>query len=1108
MPLVDADTEADSGGMNGLDAEVPEDGGVDGGESEDGDGGMPMASCTDGRQNGDETGVDCGGPTCEARCPDLGRCVTSSDCGSRVCISGTCTVPSCNDRVRNGDETGADCGGPTCDGCGLGQGCASEDDCAEGTCSDGFCVAEHCFDTVRNVNETDVDCGGADCGPCNAGEQCRADRDCNMSTCEGGFCLTPACSNGMPDVGEVDVDCGGECPGCPDATACTMGADCLSGRCEGGVCTSCSDGAQNGAETGVDCGGGVCRGCPGGTVCSTNDDCSSRVCTEGFCEGAATYYRETFDSGDGGWADPDATGMPITSVCENTCTSSGGSDWTNDGYCDESASSATCQPGTDCGDCGPSFAGDLWVYAPPTATFINSAYTGTSVWVTNPTGDYPDDADVYLVSPEIDLSMATADPLLRFAATYESERGYDGTRVEVSIDGGAFTRVGSNGPNWYDAVSSSGETLNRFGSSTGVAWRTVEHTLVGTAGHSIRLRFYFHSDSSNQYEGFAFDDVEILEDVCNNGIADPAETDVDCGGELCAACDDGLDCVADADCASGVCDLGTCVSCDDGIENGGETDLDCGGADCAPCGDTRSCSADADCLSGRCEAGACTSCFDGILNGGETFIDCGGGGCGLCLGGAECTANEQCVSGACTGGVCEAPPTGTLRWTFDTDGEGWTTDGSLWEYGVPSTSTLSTPYTGTHAWITDADADYSVSTETYVESPEIDLRGLSEDPSLSLALSYESESSNDLMWIEMSVDGGAFERLGSRTSGGTNWYNSTCINAMYCGSYLNAQGWSGTRGTWFVAQHPLAGAAGHSVRLRMVFRSDGSVVYEGFAFDDVEVVSSAPDLAVSLAPSANLCDGVLVSVRNEGTMPVSFFDLLANVDGTMSTTRITQLLEPGDVYTVEVRASSSFEASVRAVGDADASNDTAMLSTAPRTIGARYVETFETDAGGWVAAGASSSWAYGTPSDTFIMNASSGSNAWVTNLTNDYNADEASYLVSPCFDFSGFGTDPTMSFSYIVDTQPTVDHAFVEISNDGGATWEKLGLFGTGSNWYNDLAGDFWDGRAGAAGEWIRATHPLVGAAGHGAVRVRVAFVSNMTVQREGVGIDDVIVMP
>jgi hypothetical protein len=1109
MPELDADTRLDAG----EELDGGED--VDAGEDAGADAGMEMASCSDGRRNGDETGVDCGGPTCTARCPDLGRCSISSDCASRVCIGGTCIAPACTDGVRNGDETGADCGGPTCSGCGLGQGCASEDDCATGTCSGGFCVADHCFDMTRNVNETDVDCGGADCAPCNAGEQCRTNRDCNMSTCEGGFCLTPECSNGMPDAGEVDVDCGGECPGCDDGTACTMGVDCLSGRCEGGICTSCSDGAQSGAETGVDCGGGVCRGCPGGEVCTTNDDCASRVCTAGICEGAATYYREDFTAGDGGWADPAATGVTPTPVCENTCTSSLGDDWTDDGFCDESATSATCLPGTDCLDCGPyTPPGDLWQYAAPAATFIDAAYTGTSVWVTNPTGDYPNNANASLVSPEIDLTMATVDPLLRFAATYEAERGFDGTTVEVSIDGGTFTRVGTNAPNWYDAVNSSGAPLNRFASSTGVPWRIVEHPLTGTAGHTIRLRFRFTSDGSSVYEGFAFDDVEIRDDVCNNGIADPAETDIDCGGELCAPCDEGLDCIEDDDCASGVCDLGTCVSCDDEIENGGETDLDCGGEDCGPCNDTQGCAADTDCLSGRCEAGVCTSCFDGIQNGGETFIDCGGGGCGLCLGGAECTANEQCFSGACTAGVCEPPASTGARWTFDASDEGWVTGGtaSSWEYAPPTSGHITTAYTGTSVWVTNADGDYNANEDSWVASPSVDLSAYTNDPTIRVAITYRTEQSSptstiwDYGWLEMSIDGGTtWTRVGANGTG-TNWYNRTSTTTP---------GWGGITNTgWVEASNTLVGAAGEDdVRIRFRFDSDsanslGTPPYSGLAFDDVEIVPSAPDLAVTLAPSANLCDGVLVTVRNQGSLPVSFFDLLTNVDGTMSTTRVTRLLEPGQAYTVELRAAMNLEASVRAVGDADPSNDTAMFATAPRTIGARYVETFEMGAGDWVTTGTNSSWAWGTPNDTFITNANSGSRAWVTNLTTDYRASEQSYLVSPCFDFSGFGTDPTLSFSYIHDTEPTNDYAFVEITTDGGETWEKLGLFGTGSNWYNDLAGDFWDGRSGAAGVWLRASHPLTGAAGSGAVRVRVSFVSNATTQREGFGVDDVILMP
>ena len=48
-------------------------------------------TCTDGIQNGTETGIDCGG-ACAA-------------------------CPTCTDGIQNGDETGVDCGGPDCEPC-------------------------------------------------------------------------------------------------------------------------------------------------------------------------------------------------------------------------------------------------------------------------------------------------------------------------------------------------------------------------------------------------------------------------------------------------------------------------------------------------------------------------------------------------------------------------------------------------------------------------------------------------------------------------------------------------------------------------------------------------------------------------------------------------------------------------------------------------------------------------------------------------------------------------------------------------------------------------------------------------------------------------------
>lgn len=69
------------------------------------------ATCTDGKKNGRETDIDCGGPTCPP-CADSKTCKKGTDCSSRVCSVGHCRGPSCDDGVMNGGETGVDCGGP------------------------------------------------------------------------------------------------------------------------------------------------------------------------------------------------------------------------------------------------------------------------------------------------------------------------------------------------------------------------------------------------------------------------------------------------------------------------------------------------------------------------------------------------------------------------------------------------------------------------------------------------------------------------------------------------------------------------------------------------------------------------------------------------------------------------------------------------------------------------------------------------------------------------------------------------------------------------------------------------------------------------------------
>ncbi len=240
--------------------------------------------CNDGIQNGNESGIDCGGPDCAA-CPTCDDAIqngleTGVDCGGPDCAD----CPSCADGVQNGQETGVDCGGPTCPPCNV-----------DPTCNDG----------IQNGDETGIDCGGTECAPCFTGTcdiEIVTDIECNPS--DGSYTLFITAIGGAPDVDESSnytltgsgfntaiqlaveevveftfdngtpvsfqvSDSGGcsaeyvnseiLCPSCDDGiqNGTETGVDC-GPDCE--ACDSCTDGIQNGDEEGIDC-GGSCEPC-------------------------------------------------------------------------------------------------------------------------------------------------------------------------------------------------------------------------------------------------------------------------------------------------------------------------------------------------------------------------------------------------------------------------------------------------------------------------------------------------------------------------------------------------------------------------------------------------------------------------------------------------------------------------------------------------------------------------------------------------------------------------------------------------------------------------------------------------------------------------------
>jgi hypothetical protein len=287
-------------------------------------------------------------PVCDATTKTCVGCLTDADCmkfdsTNPVCWSKNLTCVSCHDGVRDGNETGVDCGGPDCGACqadpcdpvrGCGDGsvcampeniccntacsastmtcmaCAMKDGAtADGTCSEvplgedpfnqcsatggsplaggcgktmGKCA---CEDGVKDEKETDVDCGGPVCPGCLGGQMCEQDTDCNANY---GFCISNVCCNALC-TGQCRFCnsagmCGDAPPGYPNP-ACLANQACGSGPlCVGKAGAPCIP-----ANKGGDCVSGVCSAAKtcaqsmSGQPCSSTADCLMGTCQNYIC---------------------------------------------------------------------------------------------------------------------------------------------------------------------------------------------------------------------------------------------------------------------------------------------------------------------------------------------------------------------------------------------------------------------------------------------------------------------------------------------------------------------------------------------------------------------------------------------------------------------------------------------------------------------------------------------------------------------------------------------------------------------------------------------------------------------------------------------------------
>jgi hypothetical protein len=134
------------------------DGDLDGDADADEDGDAPdgpPASCGNGRQDGLETDVDCGGG-CRPCAAGQG-CWAGSDCESLVCVEEVCQAATCADGLQNQGEAEVDCGGP-CPPCPHGRPCSP----LGGECEPyGVCLSGRC-DVYGQGGEGDLVVAGAE----------------------------------------------------------------------------------------------------------------------------------------------------------------------------------------------------------------------------------------------------------------------------------------------------------------------------------------------------------------------------------------------------------------------------------------------------------------------------------------------------------------------------------------------------------------------------------------------------------------------------------------------------------------------------------------------------------------------------------------------------------------------------------------------------------------------------------------------------------------------------------------------------------------------------------------------------------------------------------
>jgi cysteine-rich repeat protein len=531
-----------------------------------------VASCADGKQNQQETGIDCGGP-----------------CGA-------CFVPCASSPLQRAEAFASSVDG------GLQAGLAI--DGSSSTRWSSMMNSDPQWITVdlgarRTVNHVQLSWEAA----------ASANYDIQVSNGANGPWTTvyndPNGDGGLDDItglnavgryvrmfsrarttpygnslfdfaiyGDTNVSCG------PPQTSCGNGVVELGEQCDDGnlvdddtcssscIVASCADGALNQGETGVDC-GGPCAAC-------------------GFCGDGVQAAGEACD--DGNSVDDD--------TCRNNCVAA----TCVDGLRNQGETAPDC--GGPCSPCGS--GGDcLSVALPRSSASASSAENGLVASLAIDTSASTRWSSVHADPQWLTVDLGALRRVRRVVLSWEAAQSADFDLEISNAAEGPWTKLYSYadaGESDFAGLNANGRYVRMYSRTRATAWGVSLFDFAVYGDTNIACGAPITTCGDGVVEGSEqCDDANgVNDDACSNscqapsctdGIRNNGETAIDCGGPCttCVVCGNGLvqgaeQCddgnVVDDDDCSNACLQATCS---DGRRNHGETAVDCGGP-CQACG--------------------------------------------------------------------------------------------------------------------------------------------------------------------------------------------------------------------------------------------------------------------------------------------------------------------------------------------------------------------------------------------------------------------------------------------------------------------------------------------------------------------------------------------